>query len=213
MKKSILSNYFEKVYVITCFESYERLNTNSFITDDYELVVAPKQQYFTSVSEDFCAGAISLALANQSIILKSKLKGYKSICILEDDIFASDNYELKLETFFNTVDNWDILNLGHHVDSTINMSPEDKIVHRILETDNIIGTHCMCYKHTVYDYLLKTYETNNMPIDWLMSKNIYRNFKSYTPVDKIFYCSSYRERDKDKNENYKQFESVITMHT
>lgn len=213
MNKSILSNYFEKVYVITCFESYERLNPNSFITDDYELVVAPKQQYFKSVSDDYCSGAISLASANQSIILKSKLKGYKSICILEDDIFHIPNYKPKLEKFFNHVENWDILNLGFHVDSKINFKSDNSIYHRLTTDDVVIGTHIMGYKHTVYDFLLDKYKNNNSPIDWFLDKIIYSEFKSYVPTDKIFYCSSYREKDKDKDESYKKYKSVITMHT
>lgn len=212
MIKSILNTYVEKIYVITCFESYERLNTNAFITDDFELIVAPKQTYFTSVSEDYCAGAVSLASANESIILKSKLKGYKSICIIEDDIYPSENYIEKVQNFFNSVDNWDILNLGYHAHSTVNGLNTDDVYHRVTADDDITGTHCMVYKHTVYDYLLNLYNDNTNPIDWMLSKNVYTKFKSYIPTDKIFYCSSYREKEADRNESYKQFESVITMH-
>ena len=212
---NILNKYFNKVYVISSYATHSRLSDLLPFLDkeniQYELIIAPKKKYFkpdydkTLVNE----GAQSLISANESIFLKESYLKSESFCILEDDIWFDINYKEKLNLFFTGMSNdWEILNLGYHSHTPISFN--DNLSYYKLKRDvEIVGTHFVAYKNNVINYTLEKIESNIFPMDWFLSKTIYPNFNTYIYTDKIFYQSSYRSYELDKNESYKKYKSEI----
>lgn len=64
-------------------------------------------------------------------------------------------------------------------------------------------------KVNVVNLLMDIIDSNIYPLDWFLTKNIYSNFNTYVCVDKIFYASSYRDYEIDKDEFYKKYKSEI----
>lgn len=209
---NILNSYFEKIFIISSNTSYERLEflfpTLRDLELDFELIIAPNKQYFSEMSttEDnlWVGGANkSLVSANESILLSSIINKYQSICVLEDDICFENNWEEKLTLFMDNVpDMWDILNLGYHEDSNVNMYD---ISHKILENDIIVGTHVVAYTNNIYELVLTTLNDIDLPIDWILSKFVYTNVNTYIPSDTIFTQLSYRSVSK----SIKTYKSTI----
>ena len=212
---NILNKYFNKVYVISSYATHSRLSDLLPFLDkeniQYELIIAPKKKYFkpdydkTLVNE----GAQSLISANESIFLKESYLKSESFCILEDDIWFDINYKEKLNLFFTGMSNdWEILNLGYHPHTPISFN--DNLSYYKLKRDvEIVGTHFVAYKNNVINYTLGKIESNSFPMDWFLSKTICPNFNTYICTDKIFYQSSYRSYELDKNKSYKKYKSEI----
>ena len=212
---NILNKYFNKVYVISSYATHSRLSDLLPFLDkeniQYELIIAPKKKYFkpdydkTLVNE----GAQSLISANESIFLKESYLKSESFCILEDDIWFDINYKEKLNLFFTGMSNdWEILNLGYHPHTPISFN--DNLSYYKLKRDvEIVGTHFVAYKNNVINYTLEKIESNSFPMDWFLSKTICPNFNTYICTDKIFYQSSYRSYELDKNKSYKKYKSEI----
>ena len=212
---NVLNKYFNKVYVISSYATHSRLSDLLLFLDteniQYELIIAPKKKYFkpdydkTLVNE----GAQSLISANESIFLKESYLKSESFCILEDDIWFDINYKEKLNLFFTGMSNdWEILNLGYHPHTPISFN--DNLSYYKLKRDvEIVGTHFVAYKNNVINYTLEKIESNSFPMDWFLSKTICPNFNTYICTDKIFYQSSYRSYELDKNKSYKKYKSEI----
>ena len=212
---NILNKHFNKVYVISSYATHSRLSDLLPFLDkeniQYELIIAPKKKYFkpdydkTLVNE----GAQSLISANESIFLKESYLKSESFCILEDDIWFDINYKEKLNLFFTGMSNdWEILNLGYHPHTPISFN--DNLSYYKLKRDvEIVGTHFVAYKNNVINYTLEKIESNSFPMDWFLSKTICPNFNTYICTDKIFYQSSYRSYELDKNKSYKKYKSEI----
>lgn len=136
----------------------------------------------------------------------------KTFCILEDDIFFDSNYKNKLtDLFYDIPTDWQILNLGYHVNSSINykFNSQDKF-YKLKDQDYFVGTHIVAYKSNVVTKLLEKIELNSVPIDAFINKHL-AEFNIYSYIDKIFYDSSYRTDECDKNEFYKKYQSQIEI--
>tara|TARA_S200002703_G_scaffold126666_2_gene113235 strand:- start:3752 stop:4411 length:660 start_codon:yes stop_codon:yes gene_type:complete len=216
---SILNDKFDKVFVISSHPTYNRLNNINHIFQEfdisYELIISPDKRYFDDYSlidkKNIWVGSgnKSLISANESILLKSKIEKYKSICVFEDDVFFEKNHLKMLSDFFKELnDDWQILNLGYHAHSNVSVNFSNK-VHRIKKDDVIIGTHVICYKENIFDELLTELSKNKYPIDWFLDKTIYYKYMSYIPTDRIFYASSYRRCECDSDADYKLYKSEI----
>ncbi len=210
---NILNELFEKIFIISSHNTHKRLNKLipylKYNNINYEIVISPKQYHLKpdySVT-NITHGAESLISANESIFIKSIIDNYDNICIMEDDIYFSPLYKQNLKEFFNILDPWDVLNLGHHTHTHINF--ETEIIHPIKSSDVIIGTHCMCYTKKLYPILLEHLEKNIEPLDLFLYKILYNQYRSYMPVKKIFYASSYRLNDDNKIYDYKIYPSEI----
>ena len=201
---NILNQFFKKIYIISSFSTQERIPN---LVDDinYELIISPKKKYFDD------NGAFSLISANESIFLKESYLKSESFCILEDDIWFDINYKEKLNLFFTDVPNdWEILNLGYHPHTSTSFT-DNLSYYKLKRDDEIVGTHFVAYKNNVINYTLEKIESNSFPMDWFLSKTICPNFNTYICTDKIFFQSSYRSYELDKNESYKKYKSEICL--
>ena len=212
--KHIMNEYFEKIFLISSYATVSRLeNTLSvFKREDInvDIVIAPDKRYFgTYNSAGIWAGKASKSLmtANESIYLKSKIDKYSSICVFEDDVFFAEDYKKNLECFLGCVPlDWDILNLGFHYMSELN-SISEGVYHKISSEDKIVGAHAVAYKSTVYDMIINKLNDNICPIDCFLQDKIYYEVNSYIPNSQIFFASSYREYEPDKDKSYKYYKT------
>jgi len=213
---NVINQFFEKVYIISSDSTRNRIpDLLDFLKTEninYELIFAPKKKYFNDYNDEklwLGKGAFSLISANESIFLKELYLKSKSFCILEDDIWFDINYEEKLNLFFNNIPNdWEIFNLGYHK-NTFTPFNNNLLHYKLKNDEEIVGTHFVAYRHNTINYILEKIESNLYPMDWFLSKTIYSKFDTYMCTDKIFYASSYREYESDKNEFYKKYKSEI----
>jgi len=215
---NVLNKQFNKIYLISSYPTQNRINDviSFFIKENIEceLVIAPKKKYFKSnlISTFESEAEPSLISANESIFLKEFYSKNKSFCIIEDDIYFTDNYIYKFENFFNSLpDDWDILNIGYHAHSFFINHKMDttKLYYKVINGEEIVGTHIVAYKNHTVKSILDSIDECIYPLDWFLTKNIYPRFNTYACTDKIFYASSYRYYETDKNEFYKKYESEI----
>lgn len=216
---NIINQFFQKVFVISCYPTQERLNDLiPFLNKeeiDFELVIGPRQKYFKMDPTKSLAtvGALSLISSNESIYLNAKYRGYKNFCIIEDDIVFVPDYKEKLSLFFEKVPNdWDIINLGYHKNSSVNKKIDINNVFYKLEkrdgpyvkglTDEIVGTHFVGYKQETLDTVIETLDKSRFPMDWFLTREIYNKFNVYTCCEKIFYSSSYRNEASRRTKDY-----------
>lgn len=223
---NIINKFFKKVFVISCYPTSERLNDLiPFLKKeeiDYELVIGPKQKYFTFDGKKSLAtiGALSLISANESIYLNAKINQYENFCVIEDDIVFIPEYKEKLSAFFDKVPNdWQIINLGYHKNSSVNKKMDINNVFYKLEkreppyikgvTDEVVGTHFVAYKQETLDTIIDTLDKSRFPMDWFLTREIYHKFDVYTCCEKIFYSSSYRNEASRRTKDYAFYKSAI----
>ncbi len=215
---NILNNFFNKIYVISSYPTQNRLNDLiPFLNKEniqFELIISPKKKYFEDINGEGLwvgKGNFSLLSANESILLKESYTKSESFCVLEDDICLDVEYKNKLIFLFNKLPiDWNILNLGFHKNTPINdkLCKSDSF-YKLQYLEELVGSHIVAYKRETVSFLLNGIEKNKLPMDWFLSKTIYPNFDTYMCTDKIFYASSYREYESDKNEFYKKYKSEI----
>lgn len=214
-----MNQFFKKIYVISSYPTQNRLNDLiPFLNKEniqYELIISPKKKYFDDKNDEGQwlghKGDFSLISANESVFLKESYLKSESFCILEDDIWFDINYKEKLNLFFADVPNdWEILNLGYHPHTSTSFN-DNLSYYKLKRDEQIVGTPFVAYKNNVINYILEKIESNIEPMDWFLSKTIYPNFNTYICMDKIFYQSSYRSYELDKNESYKKYKSEICL--
>lgn len=215
---NILNKTFDRIYLITSFSTINRYYDLKPILDDQEIevdvIVATKKKYFTRLVSDHSPnvpGNWSYQSAFESVFLKSKLLGLNNFLIFEDDIVFDDTYVDKFQRYYSTIPkDWQILHMGYHIDSTYF---SNKIYHEFLHDMSAIGAHAVVYKKDVFDSILDLVELNKKPIDLFLNHNIYTKYKTYVADEKIFYQSSYRHYERDKNYPYKKYPSAVDLKT
>lgn len=211
-KMNILNEKFDRIFLITSFSTLDRMDDLiSFFNKEnieFELIVSPKKKYLKDGI--LATGNRSLCCSNESIFLKSKQIGYNSILIFEDDVYFENGYEELFFDFYKTLpDKWQVLNLGFHCHSTQIYSDECRSEQYEHGRDFLVGTHAMAYNINTFDHIIDKLDYNDRPIDLFMAEQVYDKFNVYYPTNKIFYASSYREYELDRNEYYKKYKSEI----
>lgn len=211
---NILNKMFDKIYVIVSFATQNRYHDfNKKLKSeqiDVEWIVAPKQKYFLQQWSDDAPnlpGNWSHQSAFESIFLKSKLLELNNVLILEDDVIFDNQYLEKFERYYLTVpDDWQVLNMGYHFHS---IQVESDIYYKFNHDGFLIGTHAIAYKNETFNTILNELDTCTYPIDIFLSKYIYKKFNTYVAAEKMFYQSSYRSYEGDKDASYKKYISAV----
>lgn len=192
----MLDKYFDKVYVITTFNS-ERIEyckkqlekagvkKYEFVTSiDYRII---DREFKTIVHPDCPAQKYMSLCSNHIGIVQSAIyNGYNNICICEDDIFFKDDYQSKLKDFMKNIpDNWDMLNLGY-----LNEDNQLEIVNEYVykQVGKYWGAHCVAYKNTIYLDLINIYYkfSFNISPDWF-GRELCSIKNIYIPQEKFIY--------------------------
>lgn len=220
--ENILNKKFDKIYVITSPLTYkERIDNLKFLKEEnikYQLIVSTHKDNIKKVKNSRQT-ELSLNNAYYSIFIDAVVNDYKKICTLEDDIFLEKNYQDKLEEYLSKLySDWDVINLGYHYYGKYNINgkiidsaeyKKDIIFHQIQEPEEIIGTHCMAFKSSVFKYIIEKLKDTLEPFDYFLYKNIYYNFNCFQLRKKIFLAKSFRAPESGNDLPYKIYKSAI----
>lgn len=208
---SYLNSLVNKVYIISSPLTTDRIPRLKKMLKSlgiyYTMYIAPCQSNFLDYStteKDLWVGrgSQSLLMANYNIIDFCKSTNVNSVCILEDDVIFEDEFESDIIDFsMNTPNDWQILNLGYHEESKINFS--SKFSHKFSEQDNVVASHAVCYNRDVYNDVLNAIKSDNVPMDWVLRRNIYHKTRSYGPVKVLARQLSHRQHMNQEGKLYK----------
>lgn len=185
----------DKVYAINLKVSEERReNIQSQchkIGTHFELVEAidGREDNVKWVSNDWNSkydgwtqGAAGLVYTTINIIKEAKKNKYKSIMILEDDIFFKINaYKICKDLIRNLPKDWELFHLAH----------QDCSGKRVKRFGKLIKLNaswsCQAYmiSERVYDEYLEWLELVDRPIDSITSQIIHPRGKSYAPITEL----------------------------
>jgi hypothetical protein len=219
----MINSITNKVYCITTLGSDRVDFIKSHLKDlsiDFDFYVAPETSILSNdikikdsgVSE--CRPALSLLSSYISLIESSKINGYKSIAIIEDDCFFMDGWETKLDLFLKHLpEEWNLINLGYH---PLNVNCDKLQINKFVSIpiQKHFATHCMVIQSTCFDEFIRTTKNFNytIPADYVFIE-LYKNqsLKSYIPEEKICIQLSHRvEHDMfDETLSYRKYKSLI----
>lgn len=110
-------------------------------------------------------GCVGLILSNIEIIKQAKNNNYKSILILEDDCYFT-NEVLNIDSYFDALpDDWDMMYVGGNHNTHMGDLPPKKINEKIVKLHNTFTTHFIAINHNMYDVILERLSKFNSPID------------------------------------------------
>ncbi|WP_028978948.1 glycosyltransferase family 25 protein [Sporocytophaga myxococcoides] len=121
------------------------------------------------------SGSMGLSMTTAKIIQDAKLKGYKSILILEDDVEFNNGLSKRLADNFHTIpSDWEMILMGGaHLEHLM------KINFHIYRVQKSSCLHCYAIKETCYDFYLEQLEKMDMPIDHITMDIIQPRGKTY----------------------------------
>jgi len=186
----MLQDYFDKVYLVNLPEQKERLSSSYSECDKlgikFDLFKAKSGKDKDVVmngekTEGWNRNAASLSLNTSTIIEDAKLKGYKSIFIMEDDVAFEDNFTGIFKSAYKDLpEDWHFF----HLNTTHEISTRyvKGCLHRIGG-----AWCCQAYaiNHLVYDIYLEELYKRDRPIDhitYMLQKDVK---KSYCTVPNI----------------------------
>lgn len=200
----MLNGIVEKIFVITTVNSnrVEHITSNLQLNGiKFEFIIAPEANILTKDISVLHSGidsrpALSLLSTYVSILEYSKINNYSKIAILEDDCYFSIGWDVKFNSFYESVDpEWDLLNIGYHpLHDTDTI--KDKINERVYAPKNWHHcTHCMLIKNTAFSRFQEITKEFNyaIPADYIFNE-IYKDsrYKSFYPVENFIYQLSTR---------------------
>lgn len=207
-----MNDIFDKIYVISTFESVERhvfiFNQMKSVNLQYELRISPHHSFFPFMKTEINhhSGDQSLCANYASIIAESMINNYNIIMFVEDDTQFIPNFRDKFIKFYKHIpDDWDVLHMGDYTN-------EEHIRKRnINEYVDLITwkytTNCMVLK--ISDKMIDLYNKiveSKYPIDHVFN-HFYGNLLTcYSPTEQFTMQQSYRN---DQGE--RMFKSLINF--
>ena len=195
---SVLNDYKRRKYAIEQFLKYDI---------NYEFVSAIDPKYVSQQTDLLSKEEISLCLMNKLCIENSKINGYSSIVIMEDDFKFNDGW---LETFFDfqnhLPDDWDFLYMGQ---SNQWRGISDK---QVVSVNNYVdrikygcGAHFIAIRETIYDICCNLIGELDNRVDicyWNIMKDD-TNYNCYSP--KVNLADSISSPDKSISQKIENF--------
>jgi ATP-dependent Clp protease adapter protein ClpS len=176
----MINNFFDKIYVISCFGSLDRQQyiVKHFKYNNIKFEFKPSIDYKVFKNDaKISAQNISLIQSHRHCILEAKLNSYRRILICEDDVnFVEFVNELFSEFIEILPEDWHFMQLGNQSGKTI-----EKFLSREKIKDNLYkfswgtGSHCIGINSNIYDVCINNLFSENEPIDFLY----YRLFEKY----------------------------------
>jgi GR25 family glycosyltransferase involved in LPS biosynthesis len=181
------------------FEAIDTINTN-FYNCLYEKVTSNYNNEF--IQHNYQKGALGCLLSHLNVLKDAKLKGYKSILILEDDFLINNNFiDEYIKAEKSIPENWDFIyfgkkqgkqgiipnNLKHiYPSNIINVTKINDYVYK--PNYFTYATHSLCIKNTIYDALIDRYNTLCAPVD-LIIMELYEKYNFYVLYNDLFITS------------------------
>lgn len=205
-----LNDFFEKVFVINLERRPDRLEIFEYnasqIGFEYEVFKAfdgrtidenfsyngipidikPNVCYRGGL-DNYSKSALGCLISHLEVIKKSKIEGYESILILEDDAAFTSNFIEKFDNFSSNFDKeWDMI---YFSGSLIEIQENTNDYYKTLESCHT--THSYAVNKNVYEYLINKIEDNlyKQPVDVTYSE-IQSEIKSYITIPFLTYQSA-----------------------
>jgi len=110
--------------------------------------------------------ALALSMTTVKVLEDAKIKGYKSILIMEDDVkFSNDFNEYMKEVFLPDENSWDMFFFGY-----LERKRSFPISLRVSRLKSAFCCHCYAVNSSVYQDYIDLIKRYDMPIDWVTSE-------------------------------------------
>ncbi len=169
MKK--LTDYFDKAYCVNLnrrpdrwekvTKEFERLGFEG--VERYEAIDGRDYDWSnTKYAPNLLVGELGLIQTHINLIKEAMENGYKSVLIMEDDVYFTDEIN-RLDEYMEALPNdWDMIYVGgNHSYGTEPLMVNDKI----LKLHKTYTTHCIVIKDTLYETILAMTDGMKKQID------------------------------------------------
>lgn len=125
----------------------------------------------------------------KNILLDAKNKKYKSIMILEYDIYFHKNIEEKIKQYENIINNCDIIHLGSSQSFWYNPIDKTKIEYKekYYINNHSLGTFAIILKQNIFDTYISYLSTYTLPSDIILTI-VSKQFNSIVIYPNIVIC-------------------------
>jgi GR25 family glycosyltransferase involved in LPS biosynthesis len=121
------------------------------------------------------AGAYGLLLTTLNILKDAKAKGYKSILILEDDVyFRPEINDLTDQNFVDLPQDWHMVLFGAE-----HCLKPSKFKGNLAIAKYSFCLHCYAINHVIYDYYIHLLEKRNKQIDLITAEDLQPLMKTF----------------------------------
>jgi hypothetical protein len=126
-------------------------------------------------------------MSNIEILKEAKNNNYKTIVIMEDDCYFTDEIK-NINSYMEMLpEDWDMLYLGgNHNVGWMGTPPPIKINEKIVKLHTTFTTHFVVIKNHMYDILLESLSKFNEPLDVIYT-DIQKNYNVYCTSQTIAY--------------------------
>ncbi len=161
-----LDKYFDRVY---CINLDKRPDRYELVKKEFDKFGITNVQRYSAIdgttivnNTPLLAGELGVLQTHYDIIKKCKEEGLKSVLIMEDDVYFTDELN-KLDEYMNMVPNdWDLLYFGgNHVYGT----PPQIVNDKILKLNFTVALHCVAIKDTIFDTILEVLPNKLKQVD------------------------------------------------
>lgn len=157
---------------------FSAIDGQHILEDSYELENLKKFRHKVNHYELACS------LSHKDIILNAILSNYKSICIFEDDVIFSENFELELNIALSSLPkDWELLYLGAN-----NLGLLNHVQGNIYSTTNSLTTHAYMINSSVFNIITDSVLNDRylLPVDNILQQ-IQARGKSYVVKPNIVF--------------------------
>jgi len=182
----MLKKYFDKIYCINldrrtdkwseCESEFDKWGITN--VERYSAIDGNEIDRTHNNQTNVNNGNLGLLLTHIDIIKKSKVNGYSSVLLIEDDITFSEKFS-DLDNYMSLVpDDWDILYFGGNHNQHMGMKLE-YVNDKVIKSIDTYTTHCFAIKNTMFDLVLNLLSKHKKPVDVYYS-DIQKNFNCYS---------------------------------
>lgn len=168
---SILSKYFDKVYCVNLnrrpdrwekvTEEFKKLGFDE--VERYEGIDGKEFDWSTvKYNPTLLVGELGLIETHINLIKEAVEKKYKSVLIMEDDVYFTPEIQ-KLDEYMEALPkDWDMLYIGGNHSYG---QPPLKVNDKVLKLNKTYTTHCIVIRDTIYETIIAMTEGRKKQID------------------------------------------------
>lgn len=182
----MLNEYFDKVYVITCWgDTHRQESVRRQLKDnkiEFEFIVSTDKSLLKP-GKNISPSEVSLLNSHLNCIKYAKLNNYSNIVIFEDDFLLLSDWKQRFKTFMENVpSDWSYLHLGIPLWTYDTYKPKGKKVNdHVQKVEFATCSHFIVLNKNIYDYAIQELSRFDLAADIMYEKKIYSKHKGYMP--------------------------------